>query len=137
MSPRPGIGRCPRSPDAGGGVEPGTCQRCTGGPTAVAAGGPAPAAGQGGRDGRRTKSRRRSTGPLGLCFLPAFVLIAIVPLVLSLLEVGAKVVHTLMTGELSAVPGMNLLRLSRGRDTLLARSARSSVPTGCRILEGT
>jgi pilus assembly protein TadC len=31
----------------------------------------------------------RSTGPLGLCFLPAFVLIAIVPLVLSLLEVGA------------------------------------------------
>jgi hypothetical protein len=26
----------------------------------------------------------RSTGPLGLCFLPAFVLIAIVPLVLSL-----------------------------------------------------
>jgi pilus assembly protein TadC len=30
----------------------------------------------------------RSTGPLGLCFLPAFVLIAIVPLVLSLLGVG-------------------------------------------------
>lgn len=30
----------------------------------------------------------RSTGPLGLCFLPAFVLIAIVPLVLSLLHVG-------------------------------------------------
>ena len=26
----------------------------------------------------------RSTGPLGLCLLPAFVLIAIVPLVLSL-----------------------------------------------------
>lgn len=30
----------------------------------------------------------RSTGPLGLCFLPAFVLIAIAPLVLSLLEAG-------------------------------------------------
>ncbi len=30
----------------------------------------------------------RSTGPLGLCFLPAFVLIAVVPLVLSLLRVG-------------------------------------------------
>lgn len=30
----------------------------------------------------------RSTGPLGLCFLPAFVLIAVVPLVLSLLGVG-------------------------------------------------
>jgi len=30
----------------------------------------------------------RSTGPLGLCFLPAFVLIAVVPLVLSLLHVG-------------------------------------------------
>ncbi len=29
----------------------------------------------------------RSTGPLGLCFLPAFVLIAVVPLVLSLLQV--------------------------------------------------
>jgi Flp pilus assembly protein TadB len=28
----------------------------------------------------------RSTGPLGLCFLPAFVLVAIVPLVLSLLS---------------------------------------------------
>jgi pilus assembly protein TadC len=31
----------------------------------------------------------RSTGPLGLCFLPAFVLIAIVPLVLSLLPIGS------------------------------------------------
>ncbi len=30
----------------------------------------------------------RSTGPLGLCFLPAFVLVAVVPLVLSLLESG-------------------------------------------------
>jgi pilus assembly protein TadC len=30
----------------------------------------------------------RSTGPLGLCFLPAFVLIAVVPLVLSLFGVG-------------------------------------------------
>ena len=30
----------------------------------------------------------RSTGPLGLCFLPAFVLIAVVPLVLSLLHLG-------------------------------------------------
>lgn len=30
----------------------------------------------------------RSTGPLGLCFLPAFVLIAVVPLVLSLLRTG-------------------------------------------------
>lgn len=30
----------------------------------------------------------RSTGPLGLCFLPAFVLIAVVPLVLSLLRAG-------------------------------------------------
>lgn len=30
----------------------------------------------------------RSTGPLGLCFLPAFVLIAVVPLVLSLVQVG-------------------------------------------------
>lgn len=30
----------------------------------------------------------RSTGPLGLCFLPAFVLIAVVPLVLSLLPTG-------------------------------------------------
>jgi pilus assembly protein TadC len=29
----------------------------------------------------------RSTGPLGLCFLPAFVLIAVVPLVLALLHV--------------------------------------------------
>ena len=31
----------------------------------------------------------RSTGPLGLCFLPAFVLIAIVPLVLSLFSPAA------------------------------------------------
>ena len=31
----------------------------------------------------------RSTGPLGLCFLPAFVLVAVVPLVLSLLEASA------------------------------------------------
>ncbi|MEO8106433.1 MAG: type II secretion system F family protein [Actinomycetes bacterium] len=31
----------------------------------------------------------RSTGPLGLCFLPAFVLIAVVPLVLSLLTAGS------------------------------------------------
>lgn len=30
----------------------------------------------------------RSTGPLGLCFLPAFVLVAIVPLVLSLFSPG-------------------------------------------------
>ncbi|HUV47794.1 MAG TPA: type II secretion system F family protein [Actinomycetes bacterium] len=30
----------------------------------------------------------RSTGPLGLCFLPAFVLVTVVPLVLSLLETG-------------------------------------------------
>jgi len=30
----------------------------------------------------------RSTGPLGLCFLPAFVLVAIAPLVLSILAVG-------------------------------------------------
>jgi pilus assembly protein TadC len=31
----------------------------------------------------------RSTGPLGLCFLPAFVLIAVVPLVVSLLPVAS------------------------------------------------
>lgn len=31
----------------------------------------------------------RSTGPLGLCFLPAFVLIAVVPLILSLLAQGS------------------------------------------------
>ena len=49
-----GIGRCPRSAVAGSGVEPGTRHRCTGGPTAVGACGPAAAAGQDGRDGRRT-----------------------------------------------------------------------------------
>ncbi len=38
-------------------------------------------------DGARTLGVR-STGPLGLCFLPSFVLVAVVPLVLSLLRVG-------------------------------------------------
>ncbi len=38
-------------------------------------------------DGARTLGVR-STGPLGLCFLPSFVLVAVVPLVLSLLPIG-------------------------------------------------
>jgi hypothetical protein len=33
----------------------------------------------------------RATGPLGLCFLPAFVLVAVVPLVVSLLPWGLLV----------------------------------------------